>query len=102
MSAPLEEKSHKLQSKWTLWYDPPQDAKSWKDLTEPVLSFDSVESFWRLVNNIRPPNRLKEGSNYHLFKDGIRPTWEDVQNAEGGKWTIFVSDNLTALWLFTV
>lgn len=25
-------------------------------------------------------------SDYHLFKQGIRPEWEDAQNKHGGKW----------------
>lgn len=25
-------------------------------------------------------------SDYHLFKEGIKPEWEDVQNSKGGKW----------------
>ena len=24
--------------------------------------------------------------NFHLFKDGIKPMWEDEQNKNGGKW----------------
>ena len=24
----------------------------------------------------------------HLFKEGIKPTWEDPQNKSGGKWMV--------------
>ena len=27
-------------------------------------------------------------SDYHLFKDGIRPIWEDDDNKHGGKWIL--------------
>ena len=27
-------------------------------------------------------------SDYHFFKEGIRPVWEDDENKHGGKWTV--------------
>jgi translation initiation factor 4E len=51
-----------------------------------VATFDMVEDFWGIFNNIRPPSRLNPGSNYHLFKTGIEPTWEHKENKNGGKW----------------
>ncbi|RHZ32165.1 hypothetical protein DYB31_006300, partial [Aphanomyces astaci] len=41
-----------------------------------------------MFNNILPPTKLLVGSNYHLFKEGIRPMWEDPINAKGGKWVL--------------
>ena len=41
-----------------------------------------------VFNNIRPASSLDAGSNYHLFKAGIRPEWEDKANANGGKWVV--------------
>ena len=49
-----------------------------------VATFDMVEDFWGIFNNIRPPSRLNPGSNYHLFKVGIEPTWEHQANMAGG------------------
>jgi translation initiation factor 4E len=34
------------------------------------------------------PSQLLTGSNYHMFKKGISPEWEDDANKRGGKWTI--------------
>lgn len=47
-----------------------------------------MRSFLRgsLYNNVLSPTKLAIGSNYHLFKEGIRPMWEDPINAKGGKW----------------
>jgi translation initiation factor 4E len=46
------------------------------------------------------------GSDYHLFKQGIEPKWEDAANAKGGKWVIsFKKGQREALsdhWLHTV
>ncbi len=42
-------------------------------------------------------------SDYHLFKKGVRPEWEDIQNKHGGKWAFQFKDkktiNIDALWL---
>lgn len=42
------------------------------------------------MNNIRLPSGLGKGANYHLFKDGIKPLWEDPANKSGGKWVMIV------------
>ena len=38
-------------------------------------------------NNITPTSELALKSDYHLFKKGIRPEWEDNQNKHGGKFS---------------
>eukprot|EP00961_Rhodomonas_salina_P193567 2613369-Rhodomonas_salina.3 len=90
---------HPLQNAWVLWFDNPVKrlgAKDWSQnlkkvltlhLRTPVATFDMVEDFWGIFNNIRPPSRLNPGSNYHLFKVGIEPMWEHPANMNGGKWT---------------
>lgn len=79
---------HPLNNRWTLWYTKPQTNKSenWHDLLKPVITFSSVEEFWGIYNSIPVANQLPLKSDYHLFKEGIRPEWEDEQNAKGGKW----------------
>ena len=47
-----------------------------------------MEEFWGTWNHCTPPSKLLNGSNYHLFKTGIEPKWEDPANARGGKWTV--------------
>lgn len=80
---------HPLQHRWTLWYDNPKkpsSAESWEENLKKIFTFDTVEDFWCLYNNVLTPTKLSVGSNYHLFKEGIRPMWEDPINAKGGKW----------------
>lgn len=54
-------------------------------------------------NNITPADQLAQKSDYHLFKAGIRPEWEDVNNKHGGKWSYSFRDkkliNINDLWL---
>jgi hypothetical protein len=47
-----------------------------------------VEEFCRYFNWLKPPSALERNSNYHLFKSGIKPMWEDEANANGGKWVL--------------
>ncbi|TMW68490.1 hypothetical protein Poli38472_005958 [Pythium oligandrum] len=80
---------HPLQHRWTLWYDNPKkrnSAETWEENLKNIFTFDTVEDFWCLYNNVLTPTKLSVGSNYHLFKEGIRPMWEDPINAKGGKW----------------
>ena len=59
-----------------------------------------------LYNNIKPPSWLGAGTDFHLFKKGIQPKWEDPQCVGGGKWTIWVPRNskqqLDKFWLHSV
>ncbi len=64
-----------------------------------------VEDFWGLYNNIVKASKLQQGANYHLFKEGVEPKWEDAENENGGKWIVTLDakerDNgsLDKLWL---
>ena len=51
-------------------------------------TFQSIEHFWNIYNHMIRPNDIKTTTDYHLFKDGIKPTWEDPQNKNGGKWMV--------------
>lgn len=50
--------------------------------------FCTVEDFWCYYNNMRRPSGLDANSNYHIFKTGVKPMWEDPHNAKGGKWIL--------------
>lgn len=80
---------HPLATQWSLWYDSPgrkSTAKNWHDNLKQIITISTVEDFWCVMNNIPSVSELAVGSNYHLFRDGVRPTWEDEGNKQGGKW----------------
>lgn len=82
-------------------------AQGWMEDIKRVISFDSVEEFWGLYNNIIPPSQLPQKANYYLFKDGIIPAWEDEANKNGGKWSIQLPkdknrNNVDKMWLYTM
>lgn len=45
-------------------------------------------SFRSLYNHIKTASELRQGCDYSMFKQGIRPMWEDDQNKCGGRWLI--------------
>ncbi|XP_017116065.1 eukaryotic translation initiation factor 4E1 [Drosophila elegans] len=97
---------HPLNNCWTLWYLENDRTKSWEDMLHKVTSFDTVENFWSLVTHIKTPSELKLGSDYCLFKKGIRPMWEDEANVRGGRWVISVTktakNDLDNFWMDTM
>jgi translation initiation factor 4E len=58
-----------------------------------IGEFETVESFCRYFNWLKPPSKLERNSNYHMFKRGIKPMWEDPANAAGGKWVLTMKGN---------
>lgn len=74
--------------------------------TKSNLPFSIAWNF-RVYNNIVKVSELALNSNYHLFKQGIRPEWEDAANEKGGKWVIQfprtkTGEEINKYWLNTV
>jgi len=81
---------HPLQNEWDFWYFKPNksDRRLWEDNLLKIHSFNTVEDFWALYNHIELPSRIQPGSDYNLFKTGIKPMWEDSRNRDGGRLVI--------------
>jgi len=79
---------HPLNNTWTLWYFENDKKRSWEENQREIISFETVEDFWSLYNHIKLASELRQGSDYSLFKKGIRPMWEDHRNIKGGRWMI--------------
>lgn len=83
---------HALENPWTIWYDGPriksEGNAAWEQNLTEVGQFQAVEPFWQLLHSLEHPSRLELNANYHLFKRGIKPAWEDPANEGGGKWVI--------------
>jgi translation initiation factor 4E len=91
---------HPLEFEWTFWYDKRPAAgkrmkgeqESYENNLRPIGTFGTVEDFWRYYNHLVKPSRLEINSNYHFFKEGIKPMWEDSANSKGGKWVLTFRD----------
>ncbi|KAJ3678532.1 hypothetical protein LUZ60_002335 [Juncus effusus] len=98
---------HKLERKWTFWFDnqsKPKQGAAWGSTLRNVYTFDTVEEFWCLYDQIFKPSKLVGNADFHLFKTGIEPKWEDPECANGGKWSVAVSRKpaLDTMWLETM
>lgn len=89
------EVQHLLETPWTLFVASTTFTKSaavnvseWESQIKKLHTFDTIEMFWRLWNNIPPGTELSFGSDYFLFREGIRPSWEEPQNEGGGRFLI--------------
>ena len=80
---------HPLKSTWTLFYRPPTSKYSdYEKSTLKLASISTVENFWTIYSHLKRPSQLPSVSDYHIFKEGIRPVWEDEANKRGGKWIV--------------
>ncbi|KAK8951999.1 hypothetical protein KSP39_PZI004271 [Platanthera zijinensis] len=98
---------HNLERKWTFWFDNPSKSKqgaAWGSSLRQVYTFDTVEEFWSLYDHIFRPSKLPASADFHCFRTGIEPKWEDPECANGGKWSVSSSrkSNLDAMWLETL
>ena len=88
-AAPAPARQHALKATWVIWYRPPTPKYSaYEKSTIPIASIHSVESFWSVYSHLKRPSLLPTVSDYHIFKKGIRPVWEDEANKKGGKWIV--------------
>ncbi|KAL8964862.1 MAG: hypothetical protein Q9183_004173 [Haloplaca sp. 2 TL-2023] len=80
---------HAIRHTWIVWYrSPAAKFQDYEKSTVPLAQFSSVESFWTVYSHLKRPSTLPSVSDYHLFKKGIRPVWEDEENRRGGKWIV--------------
>ena len=76
-----------LRTTWTFWFDSPPpggQAVGARNISLQALgSFSTIKEFWKVWGSLDV--KLPEFSNFRLFKQGIKPAWEDPHNLKGGK-----------------
>lgn len=70
---------HELPFEWEFWVS---KAGASEYEIESIASFRTIEDFWNIYLQFPPIEELRRGA-LSLFKKGIRPAWEDPQNAGG-------------------
>lgn len=71
---------------------------TWKDSQTAVHEFQTIESFWRLYNNIQTPGSVQQQLDYSLFRADLHPSWEDPNISTGGRWTAKL-DKMKPVWI---
>ena len=66
-----------------------------------------IEEFWAIQQHIQIPSKLPLKNDYMMFKQGVRPEWEDEGNIGGGMWKMVIPNKLRAeqldkMWLETL
>ncbi|KAJ3270035.1 Eukaryotic translation initiation factor 4E type 2 [Borealophlyctis nickersoniae] len=89
--------SHKLRFSWVFWFmhrEPGSKIQDYNNSIKKLGSFSTVEEFWGVYSRVKRPMDLPNISDYHLFKAGTRPIWED--NLNGGKWIVRLKKGLAS------
>lgn len=98
---------HPLHEAWTFWYHNKDISSDWLECLVVIADVTTVEEFFRCVMfdalmkglcrscrlffQLKCPSALTQPQReIYLFRKGIKPSWEDVRNQEGGRWTITV------------
>jgi translation initiation factor 4E len=61
-----------------------------------IATVSTVEEFWTVYDWLNRPNDLPNTTDFHFFRRGIKPTWEDPENVKGGKWLIRLKKGLAS------
>jgi len=104
-----------LKYTWVLWEQmvPGSDTKggsnSYSDATKKVQAFSTLQDFWGIWNGMPQPSELLEQKRimreqasgnqtiidaFMIFREGVRPEWEDPQNTNGGHFQIALKPNV--------
>jgi len=96
-----ENDEKRLQYKYQIWFSKKPPGKltsnqSYDQNLKPIASFGTVEQFWSVYSHLIRPNELSGHCDLHIFKDGIKPLWEDEANKDGGKWIVRLRKGLAS------
>ncbi|PNS21115.1 hypothetical protein CAC42_3453 [Sphaceloma murrayae] len=76
-----------LKHSWVIWYRPPTSKNTdYEKSMKALCKMGSAQEFFKVYTHLQRPSSLPVVSDWHFFKDGIRPVWEDEENKKGGKW----------------
>jgi len=102
-SCPLEKILIPLENEWSIFFDVRQkrgcDYNRYENCCTKIGSFNSVQTFWQYWNNFMDIS-FPDASNIRLFKNNIKPMWEDPANIRGGQISLWSPKKDTPrLWL---
>ncbi len=89
---PLKTPMYPLKTPWTMWTNKICKLcdSNFNDKLMKIYKFDSVTSFWYVVNHIPKISELNYGIKYRMFRNDIKPWDDDAKNFGGGAWTFHI------------
>ncbi|KAJ1791245.1 hypothetical protein GGH19_004837 [Coemansia sp. RSA 1807] len=87
---PVDE-PHVLRFAWSFWFihrAPGHKISDYEAAMTRVATFSTVETFWASYSHLKRADKVPTITDYHMFRAGVRPVWEDTANMAGGKWMI--------------
>lgn len=81
--------AYQLRYNWILYLRPPTGKNvEYEASIKPQARFCTAREFFKAYTHLKRPSSLPVVSDYHIFREGIRPVWEDEANRAGGKWIL--------------
>jgi hypothetical protein len=88
---------HSLTDKWTLWAHLPHNTDWGIKSYIPIYTFTTVEETIAVTENL--PSILVENCMLFIMREGIKPTWEDPRNRNGGCFSYkVINKNVHKVW----
>jgi len=105
---PIEFNKNKLKNKYAFWFrinedlyrtqaKQPLDKKEYENQVKKIAEFDTIEDFWAIFQHLRKPDSCKPGIEFQLFKEPVKPLWEDENNKNGGRMSLKLRKGYTTI-----
>ena len=102
------ELNHTLFTNFTFWFrinetstlNPYKNSINFIDYENQVKklsTFSTIEDFWKIFQHLKKPEELNIGIEIDLFKNEIKPVWEEEVNKNGGKIALKLNKNYTSI-----
>jgi translation initiation factor 4E len=102
------ELNHPLFTNFTFWFrinetstlNPYKNSINFIDYENQVKklsTFSTIEDFWKIFQHLKKPEELNIGIEIDLFKNEIKPVWEEEVNKNGGKIALKLNKNFTSI-----
>ena len=77
----------KLSNKFTFWYHiiESTDDQKYESQIRKLAEFETLDEFWSIFQYLKKPDDVKQTMEIQLFKNPIKPMWEDEENKNGGR-----------------
>ena len=73
------------------------EKEKYESQVKKIADFDTIEDFWSIFQHLRKPDSCIPGIEYFMFKEPIKPLWEDENNKNGGRFSIKLKHGYTTI-----